>query len=355
MPERMVIKCGSQLVIDPDRLDGVLRLDFMQALLETCQRLKIQGHEVILVLSGAVPAGKKTTHLESKQALASVGQLRITQELAQFAKQIDLSLLLLTQFDITERDRHTTLAQTLTELLNTKIIPVINENDATSADGTHDFADNDHLAAIIAITTQADRVLLCTDVEGMFSAHPTTPGAQLFDEIENVNLELLKMAQGGKSQLGRGGMEGKLRAARLATSAGIQTHIMSGAMVKSIPELVAGSTKFGTVCKARTRRAKSLSTRERWLMSAKVSDGSIVLDTGAAAAVQKRKSLLAVGVKTIYGQFSAGDSVEILDAQKETIAIGLSNLSSEALQVALRSDKKPFDIDVVHANNLILL
>lgn len=355
MSERIVIKCGSQLVIDPERTDGVLRLDFVTALFDTCQQLKTQGHEVILVLSGAVAAGKKIKEIQTKQARASIGQLMINRELDQFARQIDLSLLLLTKFDITERDRHTTLVKTIDELLNTKFIPVLNENDATTAEGTNDFPDNDHLAAIIAITTQADRVLLCTDVEGVFSAHPATAGAQLFDEIENVNLELLKMTQGGKSQLGRGGMTGKLKAARLATSAGIQTHIISGAMVTSIPQLLDGSTKFGTVCKARTRRSTELSIRDRWLLSAKISDGSIVLDTGAAAAVKKRKSLLAVGVKTIYGQFAPGDSVEILDAQKETIAIGLANLSSEELQTALRSGEKPFDTDVVHANNLILL
>lgn len=355
MSERIVIKCGSQLVIDPERTTGCLRLEFVQALFTTCQQLKTQGHEVILVLSGAVAAGKKTQELQTKQARASLGQLMITRELDQFAKQVDLSLLLLTKFDITERDRHTTLVKTIDELLNTKIIPVLNENDATTAEGTTDFPDNDHLAAIIAITTQADRVVLCTDVEGVFSAHPATAGAHLFDEIENVNLELLKMTQGGKSQLGRGGMTGKLKAARLATSAGIQTHIMSGAMVKSIPQLIDGTSKFGTVCKPRTQRAKSLSIRDRWLMSAKISDGSIVLDPGAAAAVKKRKSLLAVGIKTIYGQFSEGDSVEILDAKKETIAIGLAEVSSDKLQAALRSGQKPFDTDVVHANNLILL
>lgn len=342
-------------MIDPTSTSGVLRQKFIESLFRTCNELMSAGHQVVLILSGAVGAGKKTQRSLTKQAYAAIGQMGLCRELPLSALSAPSALLLLTRFDITERDRHATLAATTEELLSAGIVPIFNENDATTAAGTVDFADNDHLAAILSITISADRMLLMTDVEGVYSAHPDTEGAQLFSRVENVNLELLKMAQGGKSQLGRGGMVGKLKAARLATSAGIQTHIMSGEMVAAVPDLIAGKKEFGTVCLARTRRTKTLGARERWLMSAKTSDGSIMVDAGAAKAVRGRKTLLAVGVKNVYGQFVAGDSVEILDQGKETLAIGLVDVSSDVLQEAVQQGEKPFDMDVVHANNLILL
>ncbi len=334
---------------------GFLCLDFVRSLFHVCNQLMESGLEVVLVLSGAVGAGKNILGDGTKQALAAVGQMHLSRELPLSALSARPALMLLSKFDMNERDRYTTLANTVNELLKAGIVPIFNENDATTATDTTDFADNDHLAALLSITIRADRLFLLTDVQGVYSAHPATEGAQLFSEIKNVNLELLKMATVGKSALGRGGMVGKLKAARLATSAGIQTHIMSGAVVASIPALLSGVERFGTVCLARTLRAKMLGERERWLMCAKTSDGSIAVDAGAAKAVRARKTLLAVGIKNVYGQFKVGDSVEILDEKKETLAIGLVEQSSEVLRVALQAKEKPFDIDVVHANNLILL
>lgn len=354
MAERIVIKCGSQLMINPDHAGGVLRQEFIAELFGICQQFMSNGIQVVLVLSGAVGAGKQIPALQTKQAQAAAGQLQLSRELPLSLLSGGAALLLLTRFDVSERERYATLSQTVHELLAAGIVPIFNENDATTAAETVDFADNDHLAALLSITVRANRLFLLTDVDGVYSAHPDVEGAELFSQIENVNLELLKMATGGKSALGRGGMVGKLKAARLATSAGVQTHIMSGAMVGTLPDLLLGTKQIGTVCLPRTR-AEMLGDRERWLMSAKTSDGSISVDAGAAKAVRARKTLLAVGMKNVYGKFDVGDSVEILDEKKETVAIGLVEQSSETLRVALQAPEKPFDMDVVHANNLILL
>jgi len=149
-------------------------------------------------------------------------------------------------------------------------------------------------------------------------------------------------------------MLGKLQAARLATASGITTHIINGNFPERISKILEG-TPFGTVCLPRTHRGVELTNRERWLMSAKGSDGTIQLDEGASQAVLKRKSLLAVGVKKVYGSFDEGDSVEIIDHANETIAIGLVKQNSQQLLELTTTIEKPYGVEIVHADDIILI
>ncbi len=334
---------------------GGKKCNTIEELLLVTEAIQKNGHPVVLVISGAVGMGKLDEQLTSFQAQAARGQLQLTTELGSRApKNMKLALLLLSRKDIVNRKRYLTLQDTFAELFTAGIVPLINENDATTIKGKTDFPDNDHLAAILAISLNAESLFLLTNVDGVYSAHPDEEGAELYEEVTNVNLELLQAMGNKQAGVSRGGMIGKLQAARLATSAGIATHILNGNSPKHISDILAGK-HFGTHCKPRTHESVVLTNRDRWVISAKGSDGTIQLDEGAANAVGKRKSLLAVGVHSIYGEFQAGDSVEIVDHKKETIAIGLVNQSSQDLQAILAKKDKPYGIEVVHADNIILI
>jgi glutamate 5-kinase len=356
MKQPTIIKIGSHVVVDCIKGDQQnVQCSAIQQLLQVAQTIQQSGQPVVLVVSGAVGTGRLHGTVERKQALASRGQFLLTTAIAQFCPpSLPLSLLLLSREDIVNRRRYLSLQETFSALFAAGIVPIVNENDATGMTGKTDFPDNDHLAAILAITTNAERLFLLTDVDGVYDNNPKEPGAKLYTEIANVNLELLKAMGGTGSSLSRGGMLGKLKAARLATSAGISTHIINGYFPERITRVLAGES-IGTHCKPRTHESVELTNRDRWLMSAKGSEGTIQLDQGASAAVQKRKSLLAVGVHSVYGNFAKGDSVEIIDYNKETIAIGLVSQTSEELQTLLKQDAKPYGVEVVHADNLILI
>ena len=159
----------------------------------------------------------------------------------------------------------------------------------------------------------------------------------------------------GKSLSGRGGMAGKLTAARLATAAGIAVHIINGSDQAKLKDIIIGQKQAGTVCQPRAQQIADLSRRDRWLLSAQNTGASIQVDDGAVAAIQKRKSLLAVGVKQIYGKFAVKECVELVDSRRETVALGLTALSSVALQKMLLSSEKAYNMEVVHADNVYIL
>ena len=356
MKSLIVIKIGSRIVLESlfgtsvDEANEVIRNLFV-----TVHALVQSGQQVVLVVSGAVGTGKREGVLETIQAQAARGQFILTTKLATFAPEdMRLALLLISSEDIVNRKRYLSLQETFAELLGAGVVPIVNENDATTIKGQNDFPDNDHLAAILSITLGASRVFLLTDVDGVYSRHPKEIGAELYTEIANVNKELLQAASGKGSTISRGGMLGKLQAARLATAAGITTHIINGNLPERIASILKGE-QFGTTCLPRTHSGVELNNRDRWLMSAKAGSGTIQLDKGAGAAVRMRKSLLAVGVQKVYGSFTAGDCVEIVDHMKETIAIGLVNQGGDALSAMLTQTEKPYGVEIVHADNLILI
>lgn len=351
MHKRIVIKIGSQLVVGKTGIDS----GYLKTLVQELKQLDARKYSPVVVLSGAVAAGKVTTKLTTKHSQAAVGQTLITQQISQHAADANLPIaqILLTRDDITHRERYEALRHTLTELLDRKITPIINENDATTLAADNAFVDNDQLATIIAMLLEADKLLLLTSVDGVFSGNPAQdPNAKLIKKLAHINVEMIKQTRSGKSQLGRGGMEAKLRAVRLASVVGIPTCIMNGSDPKNITQFVLNGGSFGTLCVPLKKTHGTLKGRDVWILSAHNSGASIQMDSGASAAVLQRKSLLAVGVKRIYGRFGKGECVELIDLKKETIALGLSGLESTALEALIRQDKKPFNVEVVHANNL---
>lgn len=351
---RLLIKVGSQITV---RADGSVVEERLSALLEVVQILQSYGHEIALVVSGAVAAGKGEQQLSTRQGRAARGQWMVAASIARIAVHYDvpLALLLLSREDIVNRKRYATLRETFDDLLHAGMVPVINENDATTVKDKNDFPDNDHLAAILAVTINADHLFLLTNVVGVCSLNPELcADAELMPVIENVNIQLLKMIGKATSATGRGGMLGKLKAARLATAAGIPTSILDGTTPRHILDIFEGK-HVGTLCKPRTHDGIALSNRDRWLLAAQSSDAIIQVDSGAADAIRARKSLLAVGVKKMYGTFHLKETVEILDAQKETIAFGLPAIESTELSAALSAATKPYNLVVMHASDIILI
>lgn len=352
--KRCVVKIGSSVLLSQSSPNA----RFFDALFVEMGRLQKAGWAPLLVLSGAVATGKTLSNLKTKQALAAFGQLALLSSVQTSAQNTNVStaLLLLSREDILNRERYETLRQTLDDLLDHKIIPIINENDATALSAAPDFRDNDHLATIVAMIVEADRLALLTDVEGVYPQDPRKDSAiAVIPTIENINLEIIKRLAHGKSLVGRGGMAGKLTAARMATAAGITTHIMNGDEPRRLTDVILGQAQAGTVCLPRSHASVDFSRRDRWLLSAQNTGASIRVDSGAAAALKKRKSLLAVGVQEIFGNFDEKECVELVDDQRETIALGLTTLSSPALQKLLRAKEKPYNVEVVHADNLRLL
>lgn len=326
--------------------------------LATLRELQRQGYDPLFVLSGAVAYGRADdADLQSYQARAARGQLLLVGEVLNAARmeQLRFALFLLSQNDIVNRNRYDGLRVTMRECLKTKAIPLINENDATSEVGRHDFLDNDQVATIVAVMVGADRVVIFTGVDGVYPNDPLMSGIgqqEPIHIIRDVNEELLRLHLGQHSTKGRGGMEAKLRAARLASLVGITTHIVNGRDPERVVDALKGKA-YGTTCLPWSKPLR-LRERNRWLLASYTSSASIEVDDGAAKALRERKSLLAVGVKRVYGAFDANVIVEVIDSSRRPLALGLSALSNRELAKLLRKDRRPYNVEVIHADNLTL-
>lgn len=352
--KRIVIKVGTNVLLT----DHEINREALANIFSQVALLMTRGIQCIIVLSGAVGRGKFHPDLKHKQSQASYGQLKVLWVAQDEAMKqgVDISLLLISREDIVNRERYHSLQDTIYELLQANIAPIVNENDATSPSHTHDFTDNDRLAALLAISVGADTLVLQTNADGVFTANPNTDAnAKLISEIHVFNNAILKENDFGMSQGGRGGMIGKLKAARLATAAGIDTYIVGARHKDVLKKLFIDEEQVGTKCFARNGCQTDFSRRARWIMSAHHSGASVQIDGGASMAVRSRKSLLAVGVKFLDGNFRAGESIEVIDDAGETIALGLASIDSHTLSVALSQKEPPFNIEVIHADNLILL
>jgi glutamate 5-kinase len=332
-----VVKLGSSIVAD-DR--GEVRMDVLRHVCDQAAELYAAGHEVVLVTSGAIAYGMRLMEMPVRpsamaelQAASAVGQgklYRVYDELLR-ERGAPSAQVLLTFFDMSARSHYLNARQTLRTLLDWRVVPVINENDTTTTDEIS-FGDNDFLAAQVAILIGADVLLLLTDTDGLHTADPRRdPGAVLIPEVRDF-AEIGGIEVGtSSSTLGSGGMKSKVVAAEMATAAGI-------------PAVIANGTRPGTVARALgaepegTRfhpQAQRVSSFKLWLRYAKPSQGRIVVDRGAEAALRERgTSLLPVGVVDVHGEFQAGDAVHVAAAEDGGGAIGkgIANYSAAELR-----------------------
>ncbi|HST34489.1 MAG TPA: glutamate 5-kinase [Solirubrobacteraceae bacterium] len=337
---RIVVKLGSSVVADGD---GEPREEVLRNVCDALAALHGQGSEAIVVTSGAIARGVRVMGLTQRpssirelQAASAVGQgklYRIYDELLR-ERGVTSAQVLLTFFDMSARTHYLNARQTLTTLLEWRVLPVINENDTTATDEIS-FGDNDFLAAQVAVLVAADQLILLTDIDGLYTADPRLyPDAKIVREVSDfAGLQELEIGH-TTSPLGSGGMRSKVVAADMATAAGIETTICSGVRPQALRAVLAGERE-GTRFAAREARYSSF---KLWLKYAKPSRGTLLIDDGAARAVTEgAASLLPVGIVEVLGEFEAGDAVDIAQAElrdghRHTLAKGICNYSAEELR-----------------------
>ncbi|MDA0955379.1 MAG: glutamate 5-kinase [Proteobacteria bacterium] len=363
---RWVVKIGSSLLT----ADGTgLDLDAMAAWAQALAPRLAQGDEIILVSSGAVAEGARRlgygtrpANLEAIQAAAAVGQVGLIDAWAKVlsAEGRTVGLVLLTHDDLSDRTRYLNARGTLRTLLAHGAIPVINENDTVATEELR-FGDNDTLAALVANLMAADVLVLMTDQEGLRVRDPRLdPSAPLLACAAASDPSLDAMAGPTGGALGRGGMVTKLRAARLAARSGALTAIVSGRTPKALTSLFAGAPA-GTLL---VPDQAPLAARKRWIAGQLQTRGTVLLDAGAARAVQAQgRSLLAVGVRGLRGSFARGEVVACEDPAGVVVARGLVNFSAEELGViqGCATDEIPARLgypgaqEVIHRDDLVVL
>ena len=370
MSQTLVIKIGTSSLTQP--ATGTLALSTISGLVETLTSLRRDGYRVILVSSGAVGVGcarlnlterPRTTTL--KQAVAAVGQgrlMRIYDDLFSTLKQ-PIAQILLTRRDIMERSCYVNAYNTLEELLNLGVIPIVNENDTVAIDELElKFGDNDTLSALVASLVEADWLFLLTDVDRLYSADPRlVPDAEPISLVSMQDLPNLKIEAGSSvSGWGTGGMGTKISAASIATSAGVRTVITQGKNPENIAKILHGED-IGTQFEPQKTTGNA---RKRWLAYGLIPMGQLYLDEGAVSAVcQRGKSLLAAGISKVEGTFQASEAVQLCNAQGQEIARGIVNYSSQEIKQiqGQHSDNIPTILGyagnetVIHRDNLVLI
>ena len=332
---RWVIKIGSALLTD----NGVgLNREDIAKWVEQMAHLRQQGVELVLVSSGSIAEGmcrlgwhQRPHALHALQAAAAVGQMGLVQAWeSSFSKfGLHTAQILLTHDDLSNRTRYLNARSTIRSLLELGVVPVINENDTVITDEIR-FGDNDTLAALAANLVEAEHLIILTDQAGLYEQDPRQhTDAELIQEAAADDTRLDAMAGEAGGQLGRGGMATKLRAARLAARSGTCTVIASGREPDALLRIRAAE-QLGTLL---TANQVPLAAHKQWLAGHLQLRGKLMLDEGAVKVLKTAgKSLLAVGVTGVEGQFSRGEVVACLDSHGREIARGLVNYSADEVR-----------------------
>lgn len=365
---RCVVKIGSALLTHNGRgADHGLDQAAMRDWVGQIAQLKAQQIEVIVVSSGAVAAGMQRLGLDTRphalhelQAAAAVGQMGLIQvyESAFQHHGLHTAQVLLTHDDLADRQRYLNARTTFSTLLRWGVIPVVNENDTVATEEIR-LGDNDTLAALVANLTEAELLIILTDQAGLYDKDPRLhTDAVLIREGKAGEARLYAMA-GGAGSLGRGGMHTKLLAAEKAGRSGTATFIVSGREPNVLLRLLAGEMLGTHLVPEQTR----LAARKQWLASQLQVRGRLILDAGAVKVLRESgRSLLAVGVKVVEGNFGRGEMVACLDLERNEVARGLVNYSAEetARIIGQASDKIETILgyidepELIHRDNMVL-
>ncbi len=360
----IVVKIGTSSITDAD---GVIARGAIEKLCGDVAAVREAGHRVVVVSSGAIAAGLPEIGLGGRrrpadtitlQAVATVGQsalMGVYRE-AFSAHGLIAGQVLLVPFDFIVRAQYVHAGQTLVRLLELGVVPIVNENDAI-ADQEIRWGDNDRIAALVANLVDADRLILLTDTSGVHTADPRVHAdASLIEEIIEIDHQTEALAGGAGSARGSGGMASKLTAAKIAAWSGVSTVIAHAGRPDVITDALDAVPGVGTVVRARESR---LPARKLWIAFAVIARGSVVVDAGARAALERGNSLLAAGVTAIHGAFDAGAPVEVVDTDGEIFAKGLVRHSADELRAAAghRSGDLPAGAPhvVVHADDMVAL
>ena len=328
----MVVKVGTRVLTGSD---GRLSEPRIRALSEELHRVVGGGRRVALVSSGAVGAGmgllgldQRPRDLATLQAVAAVGQSHLVQvyERALRSHGRHAAQILLTADDLDDRVRYLNVRNTILRLLELGAVPIINENDTVSVDELKTtFGDNDRLAAMVTNLIRAPLLVLLSDVDGLYDGDPRDPSSRLIPTVARLDESIFGLVRDVRTGLSKGGMASKLTAARMATAAGENVIIASGRDDGVLTRILAFEP-VGTLFLA---QGQSVRSWKRWIGFTAQPRGKLAVDDGARQAVEsKGRSLLAIGVVGVTGEFHKGDIVALCDAAGHEFARGLCNYSS---------------------------
>ncbi|MBM7702093.1 glutamate 5-kinase [Metabacillus iocasae] len=362
--QRIVVKIGSSSLTNDS---GALSEQKMRDHVEALAFLKQQGHEVILISSGAVAAGfgslgypTRPKTVAGKQAAAAVGQGLLMQGYLSLFSEYSIvpAQMLLTREDFYSQERFRNLYSAMSELLDRGMLPIINENDSVSIEELT-FGDNDMLSALVSGFLHANALIILTDINGLYDGNPTvSKSAKKYHFIPTVTDELLGVAGDSGSSVGTGGMKSKLLAAKKALSLGVSVFVGKGEGKEKLVDMLAGKgdgTYIGGPFQTQMQMKK------QWIAHHSQVAGVIEIDEGAEKAlIQNGKSLLPVGITTVMGTFNALDVVVVRNQKGQMIGKGQIHYSSEDLQKVkgLPSEQaKSYSInqraEVIHRDNWV--
>jgi glutamate 5-kinase len=357
-----VVKVGTSSITAPT---GELDDDAVVKLCGELAAARRDGHEIVLVCSGAIAAGlpalgfaDRPADIGTLQAIAAVGQPRLMERIGAILAEEDLvaGQVLLTPHDFGHRSQYLHARETLRRLLDLGVVPVVNEND-TVADDEIRYGDNDRLSALVSHLVGADVLVLLTDTAGLYTADPRLDEeASLIEEVAEVDAALEAVAGGAGSARGSGGMASKLAAAKIAAWSGVRVVIAAAGVPGVVADAIA-DRPVGTVVHPHRDR---LSSRKLWIAFGRGAAGRVVVDGGARRALcDEGRSLLPAGVRGVEGRFDVEDAVEVVAEDGVPFAKGLVRYDSAGLQAA--AGKRTGDLpagaphEVIHRDDLVVL
>lgn len=361
----LVVKVGTNALSKPD---DTLDVDKIANLTDQLHRVRQSGRQVVLVSSGAIGSGlgllglkKRPDDLPHLQAAAAIGQAHLIRQYDDCLRRYGYhaAQLLLTANDFKHRHRYLNVRNTLHTLFEYGTLPIVNENDTVSVDEIR-FGDNDRLAALVTnLLDQPPLLVILSVIDGLYDGDPSLPTSRVIPLIDRFDDALFQFAALGKSSRGTGGMQTKLEAARIATAVGRPVIIANGNNPRILDQILGGDD-VGTLF---LPQGPSVSARERWIGYNVPPRGKFVLDDGARRAIlQKGKSLLAIGIKSIHGAFEKGQIVSLVDLEGHEFGRGLTNYSSfDAARIAGKRTDDFLQIfgnipyaEVIHRDNLVV-
>jgi len=358
----IVIKIGSSLLVDEN---NKIRRRWLSSFANDIKKLKSKNKKIIIVSSGAIALGckkmsfnKSNLKLDKSQAIASVGQIELMNLFSQtFSKlRLNISQILLTLDDTEERRRSINAKRTFENLFELGYIPVVNEND-TIATSEIKYGDNDRLASRVAQITNADTLVLLSDVDGLYTKNPKFfRDAKLIKEVNDLNKDIKNIYIKGITKFGKGGMATKIEAAKICNLAGCNMLIANGLYLNPLKEIEKKNN-----CTWFISKISKLQARKKWIISSVFPKGELVIDDGAKKALNNGKSLLAAGIKKVSGKFYKGDHIKILDNKRKEFARGLSSFSSEEINKIMGCHSKEIKkilgyvskSEVVHKDDMV--
>jgi len=360
----LIVKIGTNVLASED---DSLDVDRIADLAEQIHHVRESGLQVVVVSSGAVGAGlgllalgKRPRDLPHLQAAAAAGQAHLIRLYDDSLRKhgYHAAQLLLTADDFNHRDRYLNVRNTLYTLFEYGVVPIVNENDTVSIEEIK-FGDNDHLAAMVTNLLPEPLLVILSVVQGLFDGDPRQPGSRLIPLVEQWDNSLLDLVVPERSNRGTGGMQTKLEAVRMATAVGENVILADGTSPNVLDDILAGQ-EVGTLFVA---KGASVAARKRWIGYTVVPQGRYVLDEGARHAIEKLgRSLLAIGVTAVDGDFAKGEVVTLVDATGKEFARGLTNYDSQTARIVAGKRTEqivevlgglPY-VEVIHRDHLVV-